>query len=374
MRSLVVFLTYGSSLQTWKNAGIIDRELAIYEDHARHDVRVDIISYGLGDEQGIASDYPFIQVHSNTQGWHPRLYAMALPVLHRHVLQAADLYKTNQAYGAHIAARCARLWRKPWILRQGYGHYENRGQEFGEHSTTTALAKRYERKYMRQASANITTTDGLAQRAARRHGLAESDMNVVPNYVVTKNWQPPFEASKRISCKNFVFVGRLSSEKNLAALIKAFEGLPASLALIGEGRQEAALRTLANRLNVDCSFHGLLTQAQMRDVLAEADVFVLPSLYEGQPKALIEAMTFGIPVLGADVDGIRDLVKDAQTGVLAATDPSGLRAGIVRYLNMDAVSYVGLSSNAQAWATERFSVARVARQERLIFDKVVVGG
>jgi glycosyltransferase involved in cell wall biosynthesis len=374
MRSLVVFLTYGSSLETWKDAGIIDRELAIYEEHAQHGVRVDIISYGAVHEKKIAANYPFIRVHHNAQGLHPRLYALALPALHRHALRTGDIYKTNQAYGSHIASRCARLWRKPWVLRQGYGHYENREKEHGKYSAPAISAKRYEKKYMRLANANITTTDGLAERSVKRHGLDKSEIFVVPNYVVTKNWHPPFQASGRRRPQSFAFVGRLSKEKNLAALIVACEDLPVTLEIIGVGPDEAHLRTLAAELNVKCRFHGLLTQARMRTVIADADVFVLPSLYEGQPKALIEAMTFGIPVLGTDVAGIKDLIDDNQTGVLVKTDVAALRSGIVRYMDMDSATYCAISSHARAWSNERFSIARVAQLERQIFAKVAGNG
>lgn len=369
--SLVVFATYGGSFGIWEAAGILDRELALYKEHASHGLDVHVITYGDGTELELANRYDFVRIHCNQWNLHPRMYAAFLPVLHHRVLRSADVYKTNQAYGAHIAHRCATLWRKPLVLRQGYGHYENRAREHGEASIKARRALRYERKYMRAATATILTTRGLADRAIARHGLEPDKTFVVPNYIVNHNWSPPHPNEDRAGKLRLVFVGRLSEEKNLASLIDAAAGLPVVLTIIGHGELADDLRRKACKPGVECYFAGRVRQEELRDRMVDGDVFVLPSLFEGHPKALIEAMALGMPVLGADSPGIRDLVVDGRTGILAQPNAADLREGIERLLAMPLSERRRLASNARAWALSNFSVSAIAERERSILSGVM---
>ncbi len=364
--SLVVFATYGGSLRIWEAAGVLDRELALYKDHASHGVSVHLITYGDESERELAERYGFLRVHYNRRHLHPRLYAGLLPALHRRVLKSADIYKTNQAYGAHIAYRCAISCRKPWVIRQGYGHYENRAKEHGEASSEARRALAYERRYLPAATASIFTTRGLADRSIARHRLAAEKSFVVPNYVVDENWSPPHPNGRRGTRLRLAFVGRLSEEKNLASLIDAIAGLPVSLTLFGDGELAGDLGRQAVRNGIECDFAGRVGQESLPDRLTQSDVFVLPSLYEGHPKALVEAMAFGMPVLGADSPGIRELIDEGRTGILAPPSTTGLRAGLERLLAMPPQMLRSMASRAREWALGCFSVSAVAEQERLV--------
>ena len=162
---LNLFLTYGGSLKIWKDAGILDRELALYKQHAENGCRVNIISYGQGNEAAYLKGYDGISVYSNSLGIHPRAYAALLPLIHRVPLLSGNLYKTNQLYGVHIARWCKVLYDKPLVVRQGYGHYEHRVEEHGVQSKYAQQALRYERKAYQHADKIVFTTEELANRA-----------------------------------------------------------------------------------------------------------------------------------------------------------------------------------------------------------------
>ena len=93
---LVVFMTYGNSLETWKEAGILERELAIYVEHTKQNIDVHIISYGTAGEKELIANYRRIFVHYNRLNLNLRFYYALLPVLHCKVLLQADWFKTNQ--------------------------------------------------------------------------------------------------------------------------------------------------------------------------------------------------------------------------------------------------------------------------------------
>lgn len=105
--------------------------------------------------------------------------------------------------------------------------------------------------------------------------------------------QPAFEARK--SVKNFLYVGRLSPEKNLEFLIRVFEKLPElTLNIVGFGPQEMALKSIAGKNVV---FHGPIPNAELLRYYRESDVFVLPSKSEPWGMVVEEALNNGVPVL-----------------------------------------------------------------------------
>jgi colanic acid/amylovoran biosynthesis glycosyltransferase len=122
---------------------------------------------------------------------------------------------------------------------------------------------------------------------------------------------------------NVVTVGRLIPLKGHALLIDALHrirqyGIASSLRIIGSGPLEARLRELAlQHVNsVDVQFLGALGEEEIKRQYEWADVFCLPSMMEGLPVVLMEAMAHGLPVIATDITGLRELIDDDQTGLL----------------------------------------------------------
>jgi glycosyltransferase involved in cell wall biosynthesis len=127
-------------------------------------------------------------------------------------------------------------------------------------------------------------------------------------------------------------VGRLSHEKNLGVLIEAWnalQGRDAHLVIVGDGPARGDLeRTLAGPT---VTFTGYLRGEALAEVYASADLFVFPSLTETFGQVALEAMASGLAVLGFDADGVRDLVRDGETGLLA---PCGEQATFTRMFSL----------------------------------------
>jgi glycosyltransferase involved in cell wall biosynthesis len=130
----------------------------------------------------------------------------------------------------------------------------------------------------------------------------------------------------------FLFVGRLTAQKNVTALIAAAEllcreGLRFTLWIAGEGEERAALADMAERgdLREQISFLGPIDYASVGFVLAACDVFVMPTLYDYRSVAVLEAMRFGKPIIDSASDGnSRDLVRDGVNGIVV--DPRDVQA------------------------------------------------
>ena len=119
-----------------------------------------------------------------------------------------------------------------------------------------------------------------------------------------------------------LFVGRITNEKQLDKLIRAFAqldpALEAKLELVGGGEQENSLKALATQLGVRdrVTFTGYAEEDYLRHALTRATVFAMPSIAELQSIATMEAMASGLPVVAANAMALPHLVHDGENGFL----------------------------------------------------------
>lgn len=136
-------------------------------------------------------------------------------------------------------------------------------------------------------------------------------------------FHPNHRSRENAAFPRILCVGRLVGAKGQHLLLEASaqlleRGLLHHLTLVGTGPDEASLRERASRLGIDewVTFTGGLPPEQVKEQLAHADLFVLPSFAEGIPVALMEAMAMEIPVLSTPVAGISELVESGVNGTL----------------------------------------------------------
>ena len=104
-------------------------------------------------------------------------------------------------------------------------------------------------------------------------------------------------------------------------------------------------------------------------VLSLLDIFVLPSLWEGLPYALIEAAAMGKPIVASDIDGVREVIRDGETGLLVPpADPGALSSAVLRLLK-DKELAMKLGRNALAQIPPQFSLSKmIGETGRLYID------
>ncbi len=173
-----------------------------------------------------------------------------------------------------------------------------------------------------------------------------------------------------------VYVGRLDEAKGLGYLVAAWQRVAAAspdarLWLVGEGSHR---RALEERI-VDLDLLGRVFLAGVFDsadeVLAAADLFVLPSREEGPSLALVEAMAAGLPIVTTDLAGNRELVTDAEHGLLVpAKDVDALSAAVVRLLAERELA-VRLGAAARHRAQSRFSLSQAADAHLNLFETLL---
>jgi glycosyltransferase involved in cell wall biosynthesis len=161
-----------------------------------------------------------------------------------------------------------------------------------------------------------------------------------------------------------VFVGRLEVQKNLPMLIEALSQIQPRphLLIIGDGSLRGTLQASAEQHGVEIEFAGVVPNERLAEKLISADVFALPSLIEGHPKALLEAMSCGLACVGLDVPGVRDVIRHGETGLLCAPTAAALAEGLARVLDDTALAN-RLGAAARAWSIEHFDLNRQLQRE-----------
>ena len=157
--------------------------------------------------------------------------------------------------------------------------------------------------------------------------------------------------------------GRLSPVKGPEGFLRAARLVldcepRARFVIVGAGPLEDELVALAARLNIAGACHFLGARADVHDLIAAMDVFVLPSLNEGMPMAILEAMAIGTPVVATDVGGVPEVVRHRQTGLLAQPNDARGLADACLHLVRDRESARTLAARARVLIEAEYSHER----------------
>ncbi len=194
------------------------------------------------------------------------------------------------------------------------------------------------RWYYPTASACVVQTSGVAEYL--RPILGPS----VPIEIIASAIESPLKGFHEREyfdngVSQLLFVGRLSQEKGADRLIKVWATMAGKypswkLAIAGEGPLESSLRQLCVDLEIQSRVDFLGWQNDVWPLLAESQAFVLPSLYEGFPGAILEAMYAGLPVVANDCsESIGQIIQHEQSGLIAQNNPSSLSIELERLLS-----------------------------------------
>jgi glycosyltransferase involved in cell wall biosynthesis len=358
--ALALLFTFGYSLGDWEDNETVERELAIYNELAKHFETVYIFTYGTDDaakyDQYVAANVEIVDkaVVSNNL-----LYSLLLPVIHWRTFRDVDVIKTNQMVGSWAAVAASVLFRLQLVVRTGYVY-----TKFTRHQDRfkRALGHAVEFVAYKMADGIVTSAPHGKAYVEERYNPS-GDHRVITNYVETDFFAPNDDPPRENS---ICFVGRFSEQKNLGALLSTLDGLPYSLTLVGDGPLEGELRRQAADTDVDVTFAGRVPNRELPEIICQHELFVLPSHFEGMPKALLEAMSCGVTVVGTDVAGTADVITDGEDGLLCETSVASLRETIEEVMSDDQ-KRARLAASARETIVEEYSLETIVQQELALY-------
>lgn len=225
-----------------------------------------------------------------------------------------------------------------------------------------ALTKGIVRFLWKHAFLRVANSRGLARLAAETSSLP---IDVIPNGVDPFFFLDTGMRNAAISNDplTLISVGRLSPQKDLSTLLRAFQKLGGMhvLKIVGDGPERALLEALVRELDLSdrVFFLGWRMPVELKALYAEADLFVMSSIDEGMPIAVLEAMATGLPIVGTQVSGMDELIKEGENGY---TVPSRSVDSLAHALaqvtrSRDALKAMGESSRVRAQAYDWAHIA-----------------
>lgn len=325
---LALFFTRGVSLEKWLDTGLFDREKVTYEEHLKrgHLRTVYWFTYGHRDAklanqlQAESRLHPSIKVIPMPRCFVDRfgifVYSFALPLLQRRYLKGANILKTNQMDGSWSAVISKCLYCKPLVVRTGYT-LSFLAKRLKKRRARIVIYKLIERLAYKHATCAVVTSKKDKRYISDIYRYPEKDIVIIPNFIDTALFKPQ-KVEKYPD--RIVFVGRLTEQKNLFNLISAIAKTDLILDIYGKGNLTEAFENHARKQGARVDFMGIVPNNELPNILTRYNYYILPSYFEGMPKTLLEAMACGLAVIGTNVDGIREIIRNKENGMLCETD------------------------------------------------------
>lgn len=248
-----------------------------------------------------------------------------------------------------------------WILSPVNGRYTLDGRWFSLGYFRIILGRIAEKHFLKSISL-ISPSKFLQSRLAKR-GLSSF---YLPHF-------SPLDGKSKGS--SLLYVGYLDRNKGVATLVKAFNRISGNekLFIVGDGPQLPYLKSIARKENI--VFTGRVPYEKVRDYYQNAAIVVIPSLFpETGPLTAIEAMQFSLPVIGANVPGINEIVMDGKTGLLFKPGDAKDLAEKISFLIKDKNLAKRMGKRGQDTYRERYKKDKHYEGLREIYARVVSNG
>lgn len=224
----------------------------------------------------------------------------------------------------------------------------------------------------------VALTEQISNTIQNEYGISQERIPVILNGVNLRLCIPETDYSlKDKEHIDLIHVGRYTPVKNheqlIDAVVKVHEVFPnIRLHLYGDGELKGTINdTIKNSNACDYIFdHGLTDNVYIP--LSKADIFLLPSIYEGMPMTIIEAMATGLPVVASAVGGVPDMIEDGENGLLCGTDANSISDSIMRLINdEDLCKSLGGSAIKRA---KDFSSEKMANDYIDLYNEIISNG
>lgn len=281
------------------------------------------------------------------------LYTWLIPWFYRKEIKLCRVLRVKQMLGVWPALIARLLWRIPVVATYGYD-YTHFAKKEGKWWLMPFI-KFTEWCGLTFSDAVIVTTPSQRRRSS-----------LIPNGVDIDLFKP-INRSMGKPIK-ILTVGRLVHQKNQLNLVRAIARLsfPVELVLVGRGSLKDSILSLAKKLKVTIKYIESVKHHDLAAVYQGADIFCLPSHHEGSPKALLEAMSTGLPCLVADKPYSRFIITSGKDGLLT-TD---FKKGIQRLVNQPAFAKK-LGLEARQTILKRFNNQTIIKQEIKLLTSLI---
>ena len=384
--NLLVTFTYNVSLERYYEIGTIYREIAIYKELAKKQVDIGFLTYGnqkdfeYSDLLKPIKIFPVSKFINSEIRPLKHIKKLLLPFKLKKLFNSVDLIKTVQIYGSWVACIAKILYNKKIIIRSGFEWLS---------ATKNVIEKKGFRNYIRYllrysfifinelisyklADGIILTSDYDIPFVLKYYKLKKkykkNKIRLIYNFIDEELFKSLPLSKKN---KHILFIGNLHRGKNVMNLVEAFKDLNGfTLDIIGKGPDKEKMKKRANELDLDVNFLGLFPNNKIPEVLNQYQIFILPSISEGNPKVLLEAMSCEVACIGTNIKGINNIIKHKENGFLCKTDPESIRDAILTVYNNQRLRKK-IAKNARQFILDNCSLKSIAEKEYSFYQEIL---
>lgn len=177
----------------------------------------------------------------------------------------------------------------------------------------------------------------IKQTVQKEYNLAENSVAMIYNGIDLKRCLPKENYAFNKDRIDIIHVGSFKEQKNHVGLLRSFKMVydqypNANLILIGSGELEEQVENCIKNLELGENVELLGLRADVYSFLNAADIFVFPSLWEGMPISLIEAMATGLPILATRVGGIPDMIENNISGLIVDVKDDDVSRALIQLI------------------------------------------
>lgn len=379
--NLGLFFSRGVSLKLWIDKGLFDREKLLYEKYLEENIfeKIYWFTYGIEDyklslrlkkEGKLHKNIEVIQMPKifNIPKIGSYIYSLFFPFLQKKYLTTCDIYKTNQTDGSWSAVIAKKLYGKKLLYRTGYtiSQLENKLKRFN--LLIRKSIEFFESFAYKNCDKAIVASRHNFEYVIKKYNLDESHVEILYNFID----RDKFNDFGNLREAKIVFIGRLSSEKNILNLIKAVSKTDLELDIYGSGYLENELKEYVTKNSLRVDFKGNVANSQLPSILNSAKYFALVSEHEGMPKALIEGIACGCLCIGTNVTGINEVILDGKTGLLASdTTDKEIKKVILKAIQQTQSEIDFIKQNAKKYIDENFTLNSIYEKEKTIIRNLI---
>lgn len=366
-RRLILFFTFAVALRDWQEKGLLERETLLYKSLADRGWTITFFTYGDDTDHGILAHDGITVVPLFAGRRRPsRLFQLLLsfPALlrQRGQLKGADIIKTNQVLGGWLAVMARWLSGVPLLVRGGYEPLQF-AEAGGDGRLRRWVIKLASRLACRQADAIIMATERDKAFVSSRYQIPAERITVNGNWIDTDRFRPL--DAPNAEAETVFYIGRYHRQKNVEALIDAAAIAGLRLDLAGQCPPEIEQRLIDR--GVKYRLLGVIPNDQLPAIYTRYPVFCMPSLFEGNPKTLLEAMACGVMIVGTTGPGIADILENIDGHIITAPDAEALAAGL-RQAMADGARRQRFGAAARRYILDHHSLDAFIHTEQAVID------
>lgn len=235
----------------------------------------------------------------------------------------------------------------------------------------------------------IVVSETLRERLIKKHRIPSEKIVKICNGIEAEDYHIDSEFGYKIKdefsiepdAKLIGTVGRLVWQKGLTYFIQAIKHIVDSelqiagkikFLIIGEGNERKSLEKLVMKLGIENNVIFTGFRKDVKEILQALDIFVLPSIREGQPIILLEAMAMGKPIVATDIEGVNETVVDGLTGILLPPRDPHLLAEAIMYSLKDSKKAQEMGQAGRKIAEEKFNLKDKIKQHAQLYETIIV--